>query len=189
MRQPEPNIVFKQIDTLEDRSRAGFVAAYKAAFSGPPYFEEYEDQWIVENVWEHHLANGCVFVALHDGQVVGLACAHVASDDTEPKVRDFLNSCATLPFLPDQTRFMSELAVIPSFEHRGIGTQLIEARLEWARRNGMVYYALRTAEEGSNSLPIYLRRGAKIADGVVQYVGDGEIETKSNRRIYLWDKL
>lgn len=81
------------------RLEKDFCKAYKECFGGPPYFEEYEDQWIVENVYNKHLGRGCVAIALHNGCLVGLSCAEAIANDPRSSPFKYLSDRKqSLPF-------------------------------------------------------------------------------------------
>lgn len=167
----------------------GFIEVYKAAYAQPPYYETYTDDVVAHDVWEPHLRDGCIVLALDGDQVVGLGCAMPMDKWThDPEFQDFVRlNLRQWPDAPANICFMSEVAVLPSHWRRGIGENLIRGRFAWAKRKGMPYYVMRTASDGSNSIGIYLRLGGKVMDVVVQNVAThaAAVGSKSTERIYI----
>ncbi len=176
----------RQVTTTTDSAATGFVETYRVAFADAPYFETYEPEWVLKHVWEPHLPH-CILVAEVERApwgVAGLACCHALLADTEPEVRDYLVA-QRLPFDPEHTVFMSELAVRREFRRQGLGAKLIQARLRWAEDTGFRFFALRTAATGSNSRRLYERIGAHTAP-FVQDVSAAAVASSSTQRIFLW---
>lgn len=74
-----------------------------------------------------------MFVAVHDGAVVGMASAfEYFHPDKPPQI------------------FVNEVGVTPAHRRRGVGRKLVEALLDTARARGCVFACLRTA---SDNLP------------------------------------
>lgn len=181
-----PSVRF--VERHDDPGMAGFVSLYIAAFGGPPYFEPFTHEQVVDGVWHPHIPH-CIILAECDGLVVGLGCA-VGLVSPESPVRDFISGLApgSLPFPPEQTLYMSELAVHESYRKHGIGQRIIEERMRWGKLMGYTHYCMRTAKDGSNSRRLYERMGAQIAP-FEQDVSDGEVKTESKFRIYLYGKI
>ncbi len=178
-------IVFRRIEQVSDPAFAGFAAVYREAFGGPPYFEEYTDDGIRQDVWTPHIPE-CVIVA-EAPQVIGLACCHAILAPTEPSIRAFLLT-QELPFDPREGIYMSELAVLTEERQKGLGEALIRARFRWAKERGFRFYLLRTAASGSNSQRLYERLGAKRTAFTQDVSLDGVV-TASTQRIFLWGEI
>jgi GNAT superfamily N-acetyltransferase len=178
----------RRITDPDDRALNGFLATYRDVFAEAPYHETYKLEWIVEHVWRPHLPH-CIMVAEHasDHHVVGLACCHAVDADTEPAIKEYLLA-QELPFNPQHTVFMSELAVRSEVRRAGLGTTLVYERLAWARGAGFTNYVMRTAADGSNSQVLYRKIGAREAP-FVQDVGAGEVASASPQRIYMWGEI
>jgi ribosomal protein S18 acetylase RimI-like enzyme len=178
-------IAFRRIEQVNDPAFAGFATVYREAFGGAPYFEEYTDDGIRQDVWTPHIPE-CVIVA-ETSQVVGLACCHAVLAPTEPSIRAFLLT-QELPFDPREGIYMSELAVLMEERQKGLGEALIQARFRWAKERGFRFYLLRTAASGSNSQRLYERLGAKRTTFTQDVSLDG-IVTSSTQRIFLWGEI
>lgn len=173
----------RQVKEEYDLSRDGFIKVYQEAFAGPPYFETFSDEEVID-VWNKHIPH-CLMVAEYKGLVVGLSCCTPLLCDAQPSVKQFLMSQQSLPFDPAQTIYMSEVAVLSEHRKQGLGRKLIEARLEWGDVHGFRFYIMRTADRGSNSARLYCRMGAQKAD-FEQNVEHEGVETASTVRMYLY---
>ena len=185
-------INYVKVRDKKSKFLSGFLDTYKKAFAGPPYFERYDDEWIIENVWNNHIDHGCVIVAFYKGKIVGLGCCielnAIPDDDPNVEVRDFLREKSEFDI--NSTCYMSELAVLPEFRSNGLGTSLICRRFQWSKENGMKSYVMRTAVLNSNSEQIYLDLGARTAD-FIQDVSEhaDEVHSSSTQRKFLYNYL
>ena len=119
-------------------------------------YEELNRAWLVDNgllepADEPQLTNpdetiidpgGQIFVALENGSVIG--------------------TCAVVPHGPGEFELV-KLAVAPSAQRRGIGKQLIEASLEFARHQGAQHVSLLSSSRLPAALKLYERAGFKYA--------------------------
>lgn len=197
--ESEMEIVYEKQEEVEyliaseyqsDIFKKKFIDLYKEAFGGPPYFEEYEDDWVEENVWGFHLKHGCVVLALHNDDLIGLGCAIPTSEDG--KVFEFLSSQEKLPFDLGKSLYMSELAVSSLFRKSElhVGSELVKKRIDWAKNNGFNAFVMRTAAKNSNSENLYRDIiGAKKIEGLIQNVLENpqEVSSSSDQRIYFYD--
>lgn len=174
---------YRRVEHTDDPALEGFIEVYQTAFSGPPYFENYSRQ-DVELVWKRHIPH-ILIVAEVSNQVIGLGCAHPVLSDVEPSICDFLVSQRELINAPlEKITFMSELAVLPQFRGRGIGSKLITSRWEEAANQGYTDYIMRTAEIGSNSVRMYEKMNAQRLP-FAQVLREEEIATASRTRIFM----
>lgn len=141
--------------------RDGFIAAYKEAFGGPPYFEKYTSEEVLDEVWYPHLQDGMTILALDGTKVVGFGCA-LPLDKSPTDVQEFLKTLDTEVFPADfnHTWYMSELGVLESYRGRGIGYSLVKQRMLSINHRGDTHYVFRTAASGSNSIHLYRKVGA-----------------------------
>lgn len=178
-------------DATPEDHRAGFVRAYQEAFGGPPYFETYSSEEVMEDVWLPHAKDGITVLALEDDHVVGFGCAMpVLNSPTE--VKDFLmrhQETDSLPINLSHAWYMSELGVVASRRQRGIGYALVKHRLSAIGYRGGSHYVFRTAADGSNSIHLYRKIGAiEIADLQDVSISD-QVQvngSQSTTRIYLY---
>lgn len=171
--------------------RTGFIDVYKEAFGGPPYFETYTDEDVLNKVWSPHLAKGIIVLALESEKVVGLGCAKPVSE-APPEDQIHFRTCredGSLPGNIDTLWYMSELAVLTSYRRQGIGCQLIAQRLESILALGGDRYSLRTASQGSNSVRTYISIGAVQLRGTVDVSKTDQVQvnqSKSLERIFFY---
>lgn len=192
--QEESKIDYIFLNSVSDKEKYldGFIKLYKEAFGGPPYSEVYSDEWIKKEVWDTHLKNGCVFIVLYAGNVVGLSCAIPVAEDK--KVFSFLSQQDSLPFDLKKTLYMSELAVASSFRKSDyhFGSELARKRIYWGKENGFQWYIMRTAAENSNSKNLYVDTlKAQMLENVIQDVSENpnEVASASNERIFLYGDI
>lgn len=149
-------------DATPKIDRDGFIRAYQEAFGGPPYFETYSTEEVMEEVWLPHVKDGIIVLALDDECVVGFGCAMPVLK-LPPKVKEFLmlhQGEGSFPVDLDRAWYMSELGVVTSHRQRGIGYSLVKHRLLTIDHRGDTHYVFRTAAEGSNSIHLYRKIGA-----------------------------
>ena len=187
----------RRIGNPLDLASTQFAQLYSEAFSGPPYFEHFSVEEVLQNVWHPHLqAEQIVLVAerttqdIADRELLGLVCGHEALSDVEPSIREFLRKIEQDGLSPaplKQVLFISELCVSTSARRQGLGKMLTLQLLDCARDSGYTHWMTRTAAEGSNSLRIFQGLGG-IPFGPLHHVGDS-IATSSDKRIYLCGEL
>ncbi|PIR06551.1 MAG: hypothetical protein COV55_03425 [Candidatus Komeilibacteria bacterium CG11_big_fil_rev_8_21_14_0_20_36_20] len=189
-----PEIQFLEVDQDFDPSHhRGFIHLYKTAFSEAPYFETYTDEDVTNDVWNPHLKDGCIVVAVQNGTVVGFGCAMQADKWIHDKnFPEFLKHNADkLPASPEQICLMTEIAVSTEHRRKGIGTDLVKSRFEWARKKGYTHYIMRTAAKRSNSASLYQKLGGKIIEDLIQDVSAHaeEVQSQSTERIYIGGEI
>jgi diaminopimelate epimerase/GNAT superfamily N-acetyltransferase len=179
-------------DTPTDTQRDGFVRAYQEAFGGAPYFEHYTSEQVLEDVWQPHLHDGIVNLALDtEGQVIGFGCAlPLAKSPVE--IREFLKAQqqnGTFPVDLDKVWYMSELGVLEAYRRRGIGYSLVKHRLRLISQLGGTHYVFRTAAQGSNSIHLYRKLNAIELPDVQDVSQTDQVtvnESHSTKRVYLY---
>lgn len=172
--------------------RSGFVAAYKEAFGGPPYFESYSDEEVLQEVWLPHRSDGIIVLALANySDVVGFGCSKPVRSSSQ-EIRDFLESSeqqGLLPFPSVNAWYMSELGVLDSYRGRKIGYALTAQRLSAISQLGDTHYVMRTAAEGSNSLHLYERIGSAVIPGRQNIADSNQVQvnhSQSLERVYCY---
>jgi hypothetical protein len=184
----KPQFRVRQIKSLTDSGVPGFIKVYQEAFAGPPYFENYSAQWVTENILIPHLPYW-VGIAETDAEgVIAFSCAHPVATDATPEATDFLfaQSADQIPFDLNTSAYGSELASLKSVRKLGVGAHLTSCLFRWAADNGYPTVVMRTAEQGSNSIRLLQRAGAKLLPFVQDVAGHGAIESQSERRVWLY---
>jgi GNAT superfamily N-acetyltransferase len=173
------DVTFRRVTSVDDSAAASFIEVYQKAFSGAPYFEKFDADFVHDKVWKAHQGQ-LIITAEEKGVVCGLVCAHrLSQTEISPSACEFINEQSTLYF--------SELAVLPSHQGMGIGSVLVASALTWACEKYMQKFVLRTAAQGSNSSGIFKKFGAhelKLIQDVMSAEAGGP-ESASNKRIYL----
>ncbi len=170
-----------------------FIETYKEAFGGPPYFEEYSDDEVREEIITPHMEDGMVVYATDSDKLIGFGCA-VPFKSSPEDVQEFLEYLHRNKDLPDafdhrNAWYMSELGVRNSYRGKGVAWELVRQRMVQAIAQGSHQYFMRTARVGSNSMPMYAKSGAIPLD---QFQDVSSIEqatenhTQSLQRVYLW---
>lgn len=178
-------------DTTIDSQRDGFVEAYKEAFGGPPYYEHYSTDEVLDEVWNPHVKDGITILALDGNHVVGFGCA-LPIEKAPSDIGDFVTSQYTygdLPIDPGKTWYMSELGVLTPYRRRGIGYALVRHRLESIVARGDVHYVFRTAAQGSNSIHLYRNLGATQLSAAQDVSATEQVTvngSQSTARVYLY---
>jgi GNAT superfamily N-acetyltransferase len=170
----------------------GFVEAYQEAFSGPPYYESYGQEEVLNDIWTPHLSSGVIVMAVDEAKVVGFGCAlpvESAPDDVRDYVSESAKDADLLGLGIDSSWYMSELGVIESHRLKGIGYELVRQRLLEIKNSGVNTYIFRTAAEGSNSMHLYQKLGANILAGVQDMTDSEQVlsnGSQSAKRVYLY---
>lgn len=181
---PVVEFTFRRVTDENDPAKDGFIAAYKAAFAGPPYFENFTDQWVEDHIWKPHTKH-CLIVIEKDGGVLGLGCAHPPLSDIEPATRDFLKQQTGIPFDLDKANYICEGAILPGAQKKGIGKRLLEELMAWSEDHGYDHYVTKTALVGSNSAGLFRRIGAQELP-FIEYVGPNHhVKSQSDARMWL----
>lgn len=178
-------------DATQESYRVGFIRAYQEAFGGPPYFETYSSEEVMEDVWLPHVRDGIVVLALDDDRVVGFGCAMpVLKSPSE--VKEFLmrhQETNSLPIDLSHAWYMSELGVVTSHRQQGIGYALVKYRLNEIEHRGDSHYVFRTAADGSNSIHLYRKIGAMELTELQDVSISDQVQvngSQSMARIYLY---
>lgn len=173
--------------------RDGFVKVYQEAFAGPPYYEHYTEDEVIEDVWKPHVGDGIIVLAVNNDEVVGFGCAKPLAKSPN-EIQDFAvqkREAEMLPFDLQNTWYMSELGVAAAYRGKKIGYELIKHRLSRISELDGIFYILRTAAEGSNSLHMYRKIGSIELQGTQSVSATDQVvinKSKSSERIYLYGR-
>ena len=180
-------VSLRRITSSDDIAEESFIDVYKKAFAGAPYFETFDSTFVREKVWQAHPGQ-VIIVAEEQGKVIGLICGHCVSEASiSPSACDFIREQLGPVINERGTLYFSELAVTPSHQGIGVASVLVASALTWASENHIPKFILRTAAEGSNSLGIFKKFGARELKFTQEVEGAeaGGPSTASNRRMYL----
>lgn len=174
-----------------DHHRKGFIEAYKEAFGGPPYYEKYTDNDVIDTIWNPHLLKGIIILACEDNAVVGFGCAKPLLNSPSD-VQEFLQEkrlSGDFPIEFSDVWYMSEVGVRNTHRRQGIGLQLIGKRLARILELQGRYYVMRTAANNSNSIGLYKKIGAIEISGAQDVSGSEQVQvqkSQSTARLYFY---
>ncbi|MBT4723201.1 GNAT family N-acetyltransferase [Candidatus Falkowbacteria bacterium] len=173
-----------------------FAEVYKAAFAQYPYFENFEVQWVIDEIWTPHIKdNGIVILAIsNEGRCVGLTCGVKMTSDCAKSAREFLVSQRptkrfeeVIGHRIEEFFYYSELAVLPEWQKRGVGKKLMRAYLDQIHLRSIPVTVARTAAVGSNSIHLFTKNLFEDLE-VLQPMYDDVVKTESKYRVYLFYK-
>ena len=189
--QPRVEFSIRRVTDPSDPALEKFCEVYAEAFREPPYEESFPMQWIEEQVWNPHIPYLLV-VAEINNEVVALGCAHpLSAPELSSSAKTYLEGQDNLPFNPESSIYISELAVRKDKRRLGVGAAITNATLTWGREQGFTDFVLRTAAEGSKSIKLYQSFGAEIFGPrqPVETTEGGISSTGSKERVYLCGPL
>lgn len=176
-------ISLRRVSDPQDAAADGMIALYQAAFAEPPYLEIHHAADVRRHTWTAFCQH-CLVVAERRGEVVGFACALRLSEHTDPTIPDFVGSQPDFGGAVDGTVYMAELAVASDARGERLGSRLVDARLAWARDQGLAHFVMRTDPDRSLSARIYVNRGAQPL-GQLQDLGS-RARSASRYRRFFW---
>ena len=176
-----PEIIQIKDEAGIERYGPGFVKVYKEAFAGAPYFEAFEESEVNEIMRELVFCEGgACFAMTLNGEIIGLSGGYALSNVPEI-VKIFKDLFPKIS--PENVFYFAELAVDEKWRNRGYGSMLVDARI--AFMNGSFKAGLqRTQAEGSNSLNLYLERGFKQVEDMIQHVETHIIEAGERKKVH-----
>ena len=181
------------VSTSKMFDESEFIKVYKEAFGGPPYFEQYSDEEVREEIVLPHLRDGVVAYATDNDTLVGFGCA-LPFDRSPEDVQEFLSDLDSVGEIPDafdyrNAWYMSELGVCISHRGRGIAWALVRQSMMQIVAQGDRQYCMRTARVGSNSMPMFVKSGATLLNRFQDISSTNQATknlTQSLQRVYLW---
>ena len=176
-------ISIRQVSDPSDPAADGMIALYQAAFAEPPYLEIHHAADVRRHTWATFCRH-CLVVAEKGDRVVGFACALLLSAHPDAAIPSFVDRQPDFPGNIDATVYMAELAVAPDARGERLGSRLVDARLDWARQQGLGHFVMRTDPDRSLSARIYINRGARPM-GLMQDLGS-QAHSASRFRRFFW---
>lgn len=161
---------------------ASFVGAYQTVWADPPYNERFYPSE-AEAVLRRYLAvpEQVTLLAVRGrAQVVGFGMA--VPLHSQPRIARTLRGLLPL----EHTFYLSELGVLPGWRQKGLGSALLDLRLDLIDKHRYSHAALRTSARRDFVYDMFRKRGFEDT-GVYSEVSfrrtDGSV--RSDRRLYL----
>ncbi len=153
-------VTIKRYD--EKRDLEGVLRCYVRVFAAPPWNETWTEPQVKEELAtylkQRNLDYRVALLSVMNGtekirRVIGFSMGFSASEEITPELK---------PVLPlDKTAYGKELAVEPEFENLGIGSTMLEERIERFRAMGFDYLAGRT-DRDSRMVLLYKKFGYRF---------------------------
>ena len=154
-------IVIVNKDNYE-KYKTNYIKIYKDIFSKAPYFEIFTDEEVKE-VYRLSLLDSTIsLLAIKDNQIIGFALGIQLSIHNDEKFKNLVSEYFNL----DKVLYNAELGVLPEYRGLGIGSELVDKRVLFAKEMGYETICMRTKKEGSMSISLYQKLGFKILEGV-----------------------
>ncbi len=146
----------RKIAAIAPNKLEDFVNVYKV-FRNPPYYEAWTDNMIREE-YEDLLSDGHVCGYYIDTKCVGLITFRpMRLKDLHPVHYEH----------PEKVAYLADIAVLPEYRGKGIGTQLMQYALDELKREGFQKVYMKTLVVGkSMSYGIAVKLGFKLLEGV-----------------------
>lgn len=157
-------------------TKENLIQLYKDVFGGPPYFEEFTEQEVIDE-FMNYLTNGYVSVARNNGKIVAFEGTCRASKSSIAPVMK------TYGFDPEKYWYFGDLGVDAAFRRQGIGKKLTEQRLKKLTDP----IILRTNRNNYQAINLYQSLKFKVLDGWRQNVVKTRIEgaIEEDERVFL----
>ena len=165
-----------------------FMALYIDVFSGYPYFESFSKEEVSDMFDSYSKSDSCLYCAIQENLLIGFG----AGTPLKNCLTDFKNIVKKhLDIDIEECYYNADVAVLKHCRNQGIGTKLIELRINEATANGFKYMVVRTIKEGSFSKEIYQRHGFLILNETQLIKHDRVHDTipDIDERIILWKEL
>lgn len=163
----------RQISKTDIILQKEFISVYQQVFAGEPYNEKWSDKEVQDmlNGW-FSCKNNCVLVAIIKDKVVGIAVGI-------PLIyrKDLCDFFEKNNFIHNYSEYFynAEVAVLNEFRGRGIASNLIKRRIEFAKKLNFVNIIYRTISKGSMSEPLYRKLGFNRIPNLFQYAKNNSI--------------
>lgn len=177
-----PLIDITQIKTAEHLERSfnnGLIPLYQETFAAAPYFEKFSDEE-VRSFFKQYQQEGLLYLAWSSNRVIGFgAMLPVANALPDEIITQLENAGLNRNY----SWYCADLGVDKSFRNKGIGTKLVQTRLDAIKGKTAV---MRTSVDNNISQSIYRSLGFQQIPELIQTVEgrrqDGSI--KPDTRIF-----
>lgn len=150
------------------------AALYAESFRGPPWNERWTGDEAKVELESHISSGGEFFICIsEDGTVLGQAIGIPMSKSTH--LEFFAEYCT-----PDETYYFAEFCVSPQSQGRGLGTKLLQAACDSARKQGYLEVSTRTRDDNISAIRAFQKLDFEHV-GTKCAVTGGE---ESNRVVY-----
>lgn len=189
MSKNKSDIQLEVINNTQSQLFPALCKSYEKVFSGPPYFDEFEDG-DVERECSKYTGPRETFTVVAVNKITDLVLSFGCCIRTDlAKVAPFLTSQqASIPFELKESVYMAELGTLDESRGNGLGHQMILERLRWAKREGLKYYLMRTSADGGSSDRLYSHIGAQQLP--FREIPHGEFATVAPKpRVYWYGRV
>lgn len=105
-----------------------------------------DEEWIEE--WNNS-DNSCIFVAEKQGEIIGISCINLYGFESSKGI----------------ILWIREIAVLPSYQGQGVGSELLTYSIKWGKENGAKRSFLACDIENYRGINLYERLGYVRTDG------------------------
>ncbi len=155
-----------QIKTAEDLERSftnGLIPLYQETFAAAPYFEIFSDEE-VQSFFRQYQQEGLLYLAWSDNRVIGFG-AMLPLANALPK--EIVSQLENAGLIRDDSWYCADLGVEKSSRNKGIGTKLVQTRLDAIKGKTAV---MRTSIDNNISQSIYRSLGFQQIPELIQTV-------------------
>ena len=179
-------VVSKESDNYI-KYRQQFIILYMKIFSSYPFFEKFSLEE-VSSVYEENSINGAFLCCAVDDneKMIGFGTGRPAKQCNMEIKKIFSNH-----FPVEQGFYNSDVGTDEQYRGQGIGTKLVELRINYAKKKGYKYSVLRIANKDSMSAPLYFKKGfKKMEETMMVYQPRTKKSVQENEeRMFLWKKI
>jgi ribosomal protein S18 acetylase RimI-like enzyme len=184
LEEHDENVRIVRVRTQDDAApyRASFAGAYQDIFSEPPYNERFFPEEANAVLQQHlmHRENIVIMAISGRAKVVGFGIS--VPVDTRADISRELRG-----LLPTRhTYYLAEMGVLSSYRGTGLGSKLVQWRMDLINHRRFSHVVLRTSAVRNASYEMYLRRGFDDM-GVYMEVSSRRIDGRvtTDRRLFL----
>jgi ribosomal protein S18 acetylase RimI-like enzyme len=144
-------------DYQPDKYKQEFIHLYHKIYAAAPFWEKFTNQEI-DFLYQQYTDPRSILCFVIDNKLddklIGFSAA-IPLSLADEELKKLLNGNVNI----SKTFQNTEIAVDPSYRNKGIGSALVDIRLEKIKQRGYKYVLMRTTKDGSMSEGLYLKRG------------------------------